>query len=86
MYHYRIGSRAGNVGINSTFQIKNLILESVHIDENIFDSDNVQKIRYYLSRDAGGIRWVSPPNANADGIFARMKVLILVLDHSQQLI
>ena len=25
-----------------------------------------------MSRDAGGIRWVSvPPNANADGIFAR---------------
>ena len=68
------GSRAGNVGINSTLPDQKLdIGGSVHIDENIFDSDNTPgNIGNYLSRDAGGIRWVSvPPNANADGIFAR---------------
>ena len=68
------GSRAGNVGINSTLPDQKLdIGGSVHIDENIFDSDNTPgNIGNYLSRDAGGIRWVSvPPNANADGVFAR---------------
>ena len=46
---------------------------SVHIDAEIFDSDNVSgNIGNYLSKDAGGIRWVDfPPNATADGIFAR---------------
>ena len=68
------GSRAGNVGINSTLPDQKLdIGGSIHIDEQIFDSDNASgNIGNYLSKDAGGIRWVSvPPNATADGIFAR---------------
>ena len=68
------GSRAGNVGINSTLPDQKLdIGGSIHIDEQIFDSDNASgNIGNYLSKDAGGIRWVSvPPNANADGVFAR---------------
>ena len=68
------GSRAGNVGIGSTLPDQKLdVGGSVHIDAEIFDSDNVSgNIGNYLSKDAGGIRWVSiPPNATADGIFAR---------------
>jgi hypothetical protein len=68
------GVRAGNVGINSTLPDQKLdIGGSIHIDEQIFDSDNASgNIGNYLSKDAGGIRWVSvPPNANADGVFAR---------------
>ena len=68
------GSRAGNVGIGSTLPDQKLdVGGSVHIDANIFDSDNsAGQTGYYLSRDAGGIRWVDlPPNATADGIFAR---------------
>ena len=68
------GSRAGNVGIGSTLPDQKLdIGGSVHIDAEIFDSDNVSgNIGNYLSKDAGGIRWVNlPPNATADGIFAR---------------
>ena len=67
------GSRAGNVGINSLLPDQKLdIGGSIHIDEQIFDSDNASgNIGNYLSKDAGGIRWVSvPPNATADGIFA----------------
>ena len=68
------GSRAGNVGIGSTLPDQKLdVGGSVHIDAEIFDSDNVSgNIGNYLSKDAGGIRWVDlPPNATADGIFAR---------------
>ena len=68
------GSRAGNVGIGSTLPDQKLdIGGSVHIDANIFDSDNTPgQAGYFLSRDADGIRWVSaPPNATADGIFAQ---------------
>ena len=68
------GSRAGNVGINSTLPDQKLdIGGSVHIDANIFDSDNNPgQSGYFLSRDADGIRWVNaPPNANADGVFAQ---------------
>ena len=68
------GSRAGNVGINSTLPDQKLdVGGSVHIDENIFDSDNNPgQSGYFLSRDADGIRWVNaPPNANADGVFAQ---------------
>jgi len=68
------GSRAGNVGIGSTLPDQKLdIGGSVHIDAEIFDSDNASgNIGNYLSKDAGGIRWVNlPPNANADGVFAR---------------
>ena len=68
------GSRAGNVGINSTLPDQKLdIGGSIHIDEQIFDSDeNPGQPGYFLSRDVGGIRWVSaPPNATADGIFAQ---------------
>ena len=68
------GSRAGNVGINSTLPDQKLdIGGSVHIDEQIFDSDESPgQPGYFLSRDVGGIRWVSaPPNATADGIFAQ---------------
>jgi hypothetical protein len=67
------GPRAGNVGIGSTLPDQKLdVSGSVRIDEQIFDSDNVSgNIGNYLSKDAGGIRWVSvPPNANAEGIFA----------------
>ena len=68
------GTRAGNVGINSTLPDQKLdIGGSIHIDEQIFDSDeNPGQPGYFLSRDVGGIRWVSaPPNATADGIFAQ---------------
>ena len=68
------GSRAGNVGINSALPDQKLdIGGSVRIDANIFDSDNTPGLAgYFLSRDADGIRWVSaPPNATADGVFAR---------------
>ena len=68
------GHTAGNVGIGSTLPDQKLdIGGSIHIDENIFDSDNNPgQSGYFLSRDADGIRWVSaPPNATADGIFAQ---------------
>ena len=68
------GARAGNVGIGSTLPDQKLdIGGSVRIDANIFDSDNTPgQDGYFLSRDVDGIRWVSaPPNATADGIFAR---------------
>ena len=68
------GHTAGNVGIGSTLPDQKLdIGGSIHIDENIFDSDNNPgQSGYFLSRDANGIRWVSaPPNATADGIFAQ---------------
>ena len=68
------GTRSGNVGIGSTLPDQKLdIGGSVHIDANIFDSDNTPgQAGYFLSRDAEGIRWVSaPPNATADGIFAQ---------------
>ena len=68
------GTRSGNVGIGSTLPDQKLdIGGSVHIDANIFDSDNTPgQSGYFLSRDNDGIRWVSaPPNATADGIFAQ---------------
>ena len=68
------GSRAGRVGIGSTLPDQKLdIGGSIHIDEQIFDSDeNPGQPGYFLSRDVDGIRWVSaPPNATADGIFAQ---------------
>ena len=68
------GTRAGNVGINSTAPVQKLdIGGAVHIQTNIFDSVNYPGISgQYLSRDAAGIRWVAaPPDANADGIFAQ---------------
>ena len=68
------GHTAGNVGIGSTLPDQKLdVGGSIHIDENIFDSDNNPgQSGYFLSRDAEGIRWVSaPPNATADGIFAQ---------------
>ena len=68
------GSRAGNVGIGSTLPDQKLdVGGSVHIDANIFDSDNNPgQSGYYLSRDISGIRWVSaPPNSTADGVFAQ---------------
>ena len=68
------GGQAGNVGIGSTLPDQKLdIGGSVHIDENIFDSDdNPGQSGYFLSRDNNGIRWVSaPPNATADGVFAQ---------------
>ena len=63
----------GEVGIGSTIPGQKLdIGGSIHIDENIFDSDNNPgQSGYFLSRDADGIRWLSaPPNETADGIFA----------------
>ena len=68
------GSRAGRVGIGSTLPDQKLdVGGSIHIDEQIFDSDESPgQPGYFLSRDAGGIRWIAaPPNANADGIFAQ---------------
>ena len=68
------GSRAGNVGINSTLPDQKLdIGGSVHIDEQIYDSDNIQgNPGDYLSKDAGGIRWVpAPPTSLVDGFFAQ---------------
>ena len=68
------GVRAGNVGINSTLPDQKLdIGGSIHIDEQIFDSDNVSgNPGNYLSKDAGGIRWVSaPPGSTVDGFFAQ---------------
>jgi hypothetical protein len=68
------GARAGNVGINSTLPDQKLdIGGSIHIDEQIFDSDNVSgNPGNYLSKDAGGIRWVSaPPGSTVDGFYAQ---------------
>ena len=68
------GGQAGNVGIGSTLPDQKLdIGGSIHIDQNIFDSDNTAgQAGYFLSRDVDGIRWVSaPPNATADGVFAQ---------------
>jgi hypothetical protein len=68
------GVRAGNVGINSTLPDQKLdIGGSIHIDEQIFDSDNTSgNVGNYLSKDAGGIRWVSaPPGSTVDGFFAQ---------------
>ena len=68
------GSRAGNVGINSTLPDQKLdIGGSVHIDEQIYDSDNAPgNIGNFLSKDAGGIRWVpAPPTSLVDGFFAQ---------------
>ena len=52
------GSRAANDGIGSTLPDQKLdVGGSLHIDANIFDSDNNPgQSGYYLSRDAGGIR------------------------------
>ena len=69
-----IGSRAGNVGINSDLPDQKLdVGGSVHIDENIYDSDNTPgSPGNFLSRDAGGIRWVpAPPTSLVDGFFAQ---------------
>ena len=68
------GVRAGRVGIGSTLPDQKLdIGGSIHIDEQIFDSDNTSgNIGNYLSKDAGGIRWVSaPPGSTVDGFFAQ---------------
>ena len=68
------GSRAGRVGIGSTLPDQKLdIGGSIHIDEQIFDSDNASgNPGNYLSKDAGGIRWVSaPPGSTVDGFFAQ---------------
>ena len=68
------GAQAGNVGIGSTLPDQKLdVGGSVHIDQNIFDSDNNPgQSGYYLSRDISGIRWVAaPPNSTADGVFAQ---------------
>ena len=68
------GSRAGRVGIGSTLPDQKLdVGGSIHIDQNIFDSDNQSgNPGNYLGRDEGGIRWVqAPPNAIADGFFAK---------------
>ena len=41
LLHQQLGSRAGNVGIGSTLPDQKLdIGGSIHIDEQIFDSDN----------------------------------------------
>ena len=68
------GSRAGRVGIGSTLPDQKLdIGGSIHIDKQIFDSDNAQgNPGNYLGKDEGGIRWVlAPPFAQVDGFFAR---------------
>ena len=68
------GSRAGRVGIGSTLPDQKLdIGGSIHIDEQIFDSDNASgNPGNYLSKDSGGIRWVSaPPGSTVDGFFAQ---------------
>ena len=68
------GTRAGNVGINSTLPDQKLdIGGSVHIDEQIYDSDNTPgNVGNFLSKDAGGIRWVpAPPTSLVDGFFAQ---------------
>ena len=68
------GSRAGNVGIGSTLPDQKLdIGGSVRIFEQIYDSDNVQgNPGNFLSKDAGGIRWVpAPPTSLVDGFFAQ---------------
>ena len=68
------GVRAGRVGIGSTLPDQKLdIGGSIHIDEQIFDSDNTSgNVGNYLSKDAGGIRWVSaPPGSTVDGFFAQ---------------
>ena len=69
---FAAGSRAGRVGIGSTLPDQKLdIAGSVRIDENIFDSVNSSGSNgYYLSRDAGGIRWVdAAPDAQVNGFF-----------------
>jgi hypothetical protein len=66
------GGRAGNVGIGSTLPDQKLdVAGSVRIDQNIFDSVNSSGANgYYLSRDAGGIRWVdAAPDAQVNGFF-----------------
>ena len=68
------GTRAGNVGINSTLPDQKLdIGGSVRIGEQIYDSDNAQgSVGNFLSKDAGGIRWVpAPPTSLVDGFFAQ---------------
>ena len=68
------GSRAGRVGIGSTLPDQKLdIGGSIHIDEQIFDSDNAQgNPGNYLGKDEGGIRWVeAPPFSQVDGFFAK---------------
>jgi hypothetical protein len=69
----------GNVGIGSTIpQQKVDVAGSVKIDENIYDSVNVPgQNGYFLTRDAGGIRWIpliadsvpGVPGISTDGIF-----------------
>ena len=66
------GARAGRVGIGSTLPDQKLdVAGSVRIDQNIFDSVNSSGANgYYLSRDAGGIRWVdAAPDAQVNGFF-----------------
>ena len=69
---FATGTRAGRIGIGSTTPEQRLdIGGSIKIDENIFDSVNSEgQDGFFLSRDAGGIRWTSqPPNAEVDGVF-----------------
>ena len=62
----------GNLGVGSLNPQQKVDIDgSIKIDENIFDSVNTAGNNgFFLSRDAAGIRWVSPPpTANVDGIF-----------------
>ena len=68
------GPRAGRVGIGSTLPERQLdVVGDIKITENIYDSANSEGLTgYYLSRDAGGIRWVAAaPDAQTDGFFAQ---------------
>lgn len=62
---------SGNIGLGSLSPEQRIDIDgSIKIDENIFDSVNTAGVNgYFLSRDAGGIRWVAPPpTAQIDGV------------------
>ena len=65
------GPRAGRVGIGSTLPGQSLDVNTLRVLTNIFDSVNTSGgTGFYLSRDAGGIRWVdAAPDAQVDGFF-----------------
>ena len=66
-----IVSAGSSVGIGSTRPEQMLdVAGSVKIDRYIFDSVNSAGANgFYLQRDGHGIRWVSPPPAQVEGVF-----------------
>ena len=71
---------SGNIGLGSLSPEQRIDIDgSIKIDENIFDSVNTAGVNgYFLSRDAGGIRWVAPPpTSQIDGVLIENEGIIV---------